>query len=139
MRTDYGISDGGSYARVRRCSQRTRFRQEGLRKPRRARPAPARGGRRRYGTMFFFFQAEDGIRDYKVTGVQTCALPILWIELQRKPHAVSLQFDPPLPVRPRAAAPDLQRTVQCPGQSGFVEMVEDESREIGRASCRERV
>src|SRR3989454_550269 len=26
--------------------------------------------------MFFFFQAEDGIRDYKVTGVQTCALPI---------------------------------------------------------------
>ena len=25
---------------------------------------------------FFFFQAEDGIRDYKVTGVQTCALPI---------------------------------------------------------------
>src|SRR5688500_20298373 len=26
---------------------------------------------------FFFFQAEDGIRDYKVTEVQTCALPIL--------------------------------------------------------------
>ena len=26
----------------------------------------------------FFFQAEDGIRDYKVTGVQTCALPI-WL------------------------------------------------------------
>src|SRR5256885_3984399 len=26
--------------------------------------------------LFFFFQAEDGIRDYKVTGVQTCALPI---------------------------------------------------------------
>src|SRR5205807_5639250 len=24
----------------------------------------------------FFFQAEDGIRDYKVTGVQTCPLPI---------------------------------------------------------------
>src|SRR5256885_748830 len=28
------------------------------------------------GFMVFFFQAEDGIRDYKVTGVQTCALPI---------------------------------------------------------------
>src|SRR3989454_2504459 len=34
----------------------------------------------------FFFQAEDGIRDYKVTGVQTCALPIstlasgCWVE-----------------------------------------------------------
>src|SRR5256885_7253169 len=30
----------------------------------------------RRGVIFFFFQAEDGIRDYKVTGVQTCALPI---------------------------------------------------------------
>src|SRR5882762_105442 len=28
--------------------------------------------------MFFFFQAEDGIRDSSVTGVQTCALPISW-------------------------------------------------------------
>src|SRR2546430_8894266 len=27
-------------------------------------------------SMFFFFQAEDGIRDLTVTGVQTCALPI---------------------------------------------------------------
>src|SRR5207245_6111976 len=27
--------------------------------------------------LFFFFQAEDGIRDATVTGVQTCALPIL--------------------------------------------------------------
>src|SRR5688500_20233178 len=27
--------------------------------------------------MFFFYKAEDGIRAYKVTGVQTCALPIL--------------------------------------------------------------
>src|ERR1022692_5205787 len=27
----------------------------------------------------FFFQAEDGIRDYKVTGVQTCALPICFL------------------------------------------------------------
>ena len=30
-----------------------------------------------YGMLFFFFfQAEDGIRDHCVTGVQTCALPI---------------------------------------------------------------
>src|SRR2546429_7320182 len=28
--------------------------------------------------MCFFFQAEDGIRDVAVTGVQTCALPISW-------------------------------------------------------------
>ena len=31
-----------------------------------------------YMPVFFFFQAEDGIRDHCVTGVQTCALPI-WI------------------------------------------------------------
>src|SRR2546426_1451972 len=31
---------------------------------------------RLFHSFFFFFQAEDGIRDYKVTGVQTCALPI---------------------------------------------------------------
>src|SRR3989442_10245068 len=30
----------------------------------------------RRGLLFFFFQAEDGIRDADVTGVQTCALPI---------------------------------------------------------------
>src|SRR2546430_15458709 len=31
------------------------------------------------GQHFFFFQAEDGIRDLTVTGVQTCALPILLV------------------------------------------------------------
>src|SRR5260221_462563 len=30
--------------------------------------------------MFFFFQAEDGIRDHCVTGVQTCALPIYMLK-----------------------------------------------------------
>src|SRR5467141_731628 len=35
-----------------------------------------------YDILFFFFQAEDGIRDSSVTGVQTCALPI-WQELLR--------------------------------------------------------
>src|SRR5256885_3885072 len=35
------------------------------------------GRSRNYRNLYFFFQAEDGIRDYKVTGVQTCALPIL--------------------------------------------------------------
>src|ERR1039457_7380101 len=37
-----------------------------------------------------FFQAEDGIRDYKVTGVQTCALPIL-----QDGRAVVYQVDGP--------------------------------------------
>src|SRR6478752_6971302 len=33
-----------------------------------------------YVLFFFFFQAEDGIRDVAVTGVQTCALPISRVE-----------------------------------------------------------
>src|SRR5437764_15447392 len=33
--------------------------------------------------MFFFFQAEDGIRDTSVTGVQTCALPISPVRVHR--------------------------------------------------------
>src|SRR5688500_19820702 len=37
--------------------------------------------------LCFFFQAEDGIRDYKVTGVQTCALPIF----SGLPPAVALE------------------------------------------------
>ena len=35
------------------------------------------------GDVAFFFQAEDGIRDYDVTGVQTCALPIFRWKLTR--------------------------------------------------------
>src|SRR5256885_9091891 len=37
-------------------------------------------------SCFFFFQAEDGIRDYKVTGVQTCALPISRTALMHAAH-----------------------------------------------------
>src|SRR5256885_3371765 len=37
--------------------------------------------------FFFFFQAEDGIRDYKVTGVQTCALPIWRARCVRRDQA----------------------------------------------------
>src|SRR2546430_3779598 len=36
--------------------------------------------------VFFFFQAEDGIRDLTVTGVQTCALPISIVTLVWKPR-----------------------------------------------------
>src|SRR5690606_40105628 len=38
--------------------------------------------------LCFFFQAEDGIRDFHVTGVQTCALPISGGELMGIRHAV---------------------------------------------------
>src|SRR5205809_5460044 len=37
--------------------------------------------------LFFFFQAEDGIRDVAVTGVQTCALPIFCVSgASRRPR-----------------------------------------------------
>src|SRR5256885_11045524 len=44
--------------------------------------------------VFFFFQAEDGIRDYKVTGVQTCALPI-WPAARRSAAAARRWPSPP--------------------------------------------
>src|SRR5690606_41010911 len=36
--------------------------------------------------FFFFFQAEDGIRDFHVTGVQTCALPIFTYTVPSGPN-----------------------------------------------------
>src|SRR5437879_13334966 len=41
--------------------------------------------------MFFFFQAEDGIRDTSVTGVQTCALPISPRRYRSLPRKAALQ------------------------------------------------
>src|SRR5688572_499313 len=40
--------------------------------------------------VFLFFQAEDGIRDLTVTGVQTCALPILRLALGASPARILL-------------------------------------------------
>src|SRR5256885_7744338 len=48
------------------------------------RSAPRRDGA---ATGLFFFQAEDGIRDYKVTGVQTCALPISPVAVEEEEQA----------------------------------------------------
>src|SRR5436305_14659991 len=74
-------------------------------------------------TFFFFFQAEDGIRDADVTGVQTCALPI-WIRDELSPRvAVSLMAQ----YYPTNVAGTNQRYVLL------------SRRKIGRASCRERV
>src|SRR5215204_7330804 len=54
--------------------------------------------------LFFFFQAEDGIRDHCVTGVQTCALPIsmTWTRLPNRAKAwASSQPIGPAPMTPR--------------------------------------
>src|SRR5256886_7373296 len=88
---------------------------------------------------FFFFQAEDGIRDLTVTGVQTCALPISFgilgatlLALRRRPLAgvwlgVAL-----------TAAMFVRTTLLIPAALAFVALFAF-SDEIGRASCRERV
>src|SRR5688572_32688191 len=41
-----------------------------------------------FAYFFFFFQAEDGIRDLTVTGVQTCALPIYTTKAVTKGYAI---------------------------------------------------
>src|SRR5205807_3099650 len=57
---------------------------------------------------FFFFQAEDGIRDYKVTGVQTCALPICALDLVREDgRRVTVQFRRGTPAHLDTDDPDL--------------------------------
>src|SRR5256885_3824279 len=90
--------------------------------------------------LFFFFQAEDGIRDYKVTGVQTCALPI---------SGPGTAQPSPGPDRRRARLGEAPRRSlrrglpQAKGRLGSRESAAraapPASREIGRASCRERV
>src|SRR5690348_17490394 len=46
-----------------------------------------------YGYPFFFFQAEDGIRDGRVTGVQTCALPICPAERNPVPRGAVAEYE----------------------------------------------
>src|SRR5690606_40116055 len=87
----------------------------------------------------FFFQAEDGIRDFHVTGVQTCALPICTAptRTRRGSSRGSCRCGPrrgprsfrwrPQEVRPLALRRSL---VLRPSWLSF---------EIGRASCRERL
>src|SRR2546430_16000642 len=82
-------------------------------------------------SAFFFFQAEDGIRDLTVTGVQTCALPICipgyWIAALHpftKPRQLlypmgwgTLGFGFPAAIGPASAS---IRTVSVNGDGGFL-------------------
>src|SRR2546421_4824656 len=85
---------------------------------------------------FFFFQAEDGIRDLIVTGVQTCALPIseLTGSARRSPHRGR-------PLRPLPAflyrGHGGRRHDRAPPHRSTAEP--RRASQIGRASCRERV
>src|SRR5690606_40562168 len=82
--------------------------------------------------LFFFFQAEDGIRDFHVTGVQTCALPIsrrARAGTRRSGRAPFLRSSARSSARPRPRARLRPRRRWRPA---------GRPRQIGRASCRER-
>src|SRR2546422_5654471 len=96
---------------------------------------------------FFFFQAEDGIRDVAVTGVQTCALPIfdpVGMELlferflsEARGEWPDIDLDLPSGARREAV---IQHVYQRYGRLGAGMTANVITyREIGRASCRERV
>src|SRR2546429_1773545 len=94
---------------------------------------------RRLQLIFFFFQAEDGIRDVAVTGVQTCALPI------SDDFAVAIQYEDWICLlaalqhvdRARFVHYNRRRIADFPVGARRLDL--DLSSQIGRASCRERV
>src|SRR5258706_12063396 len=87
--------------------------------------------------FIFFFQAEDGIRDWSVTGVQTCALPISRLVLGPASLPLCARRERTKAPEPaREAGPRTSRGRQKPGWRQGMEKREEE---IGRASCRERV
>src|SRR5687767_15462340 len=89
---------------------------------------------------FFFFQAEDGIRDKLVTGVQTCALPIS-SEISMPPSSPAGRQNDRRPSMSRAGGRCRDRAVgRVPRVSGGERRLHALGvDEIGRASCRERV
>src|SRR5437879_13394981 len=83
-----------------------------------------------YLLSFFFFQAEDGIRDTSVTGVQTCALPI-----SIAPIAIRISF-----ARFRAGSSATTATAPSPMSAkppGSASMKRSEERRVGK-ECRSR-
>src|SRR3712207_7159774 len=92
--------------------------------------------------MFFFFQAEDGIRDIGVTGVQTCALPI-FLPWHRAYLGYFEQICRELSGYPRFALPYWDWTAEPKVPDGMFDDVLDpnhersEERRVGK-ECRSR-
>src|SRR2546421_8708647 len=89
--------------------------------------------------FFFFFQAEDGIRDLIVTGVQTCALPILFTALQFAAPFVLLNTPPPPATVYKVFGDVGSMTIAVSFPKFSPVLAFDQDAQIGRASCRERV
>src|SRR5215475_3086375 len=74
--------------------------------------------------FFFFFQAEDGIRDFHVTGVQTCALPISTSRSTRQRRAAATASRKP---RTHSAAKSVRKiqTTSTSSHSGRERSIRD--------------
>src|SRR5260370_4776631 len=88
--------------------------------------------------VFFFFQAEDGIRDSSVTGVQTCALPIC-NTLRRHSQAARILIALGAVALLALPAAALLSPQDLSGQAEGLLGMPPGQPQIGRASCRERV
>src|SRR2546425_6199600 len=88
-----------------------------------------------YVSIIFFFQAEDGIRDKLVTGVQTCALPISYD--QRPPDAPHWRFSGPYTPRSVPARPPRSARDSCAVPLVQVPRFRSEERRVGK-ECRSR-
>src|SRR5690606_40619527 len=93
---------------------------------------------------FFFFQAEDGIRDFHVTGVQTCALPIYklilgatYLRLSEQPLTVKSNYGDES-VNNAIYGFNFNYSTDAPFLTRWVNKLPNIDTEIGRASCRER-
>src|SRR5688572_31102714 len=90
--------------------------------------------------IHFFFQAEDGIRDLTVTGVQTCALPIstrpVMVRPTSEPSTLANSVRPALRLPSRSLAMRSLKT--SPPQPPIQVPHTLPASKIGRASCRER-
>src|SRR2546430_6069327 len=108
-----------------------------LMRPARRPRAKGEGRCRLRSSCVFFFQAEDGIRDLTVTGVQTCALPI-YAKGTRKGLAFFAESRPVRSTTSFHPLTCLNRTQNRLQQTLFL-LPNPRNIKIGRASCRERV
>src|SRR5690606_41197832 len=93
-----------------------------------------------FALPFFFFQAEDGIRDFHVTGVQTCALPILTLRSLGVRKSILSRLSPNSRLlhrhsRVQLSAPAARRSLRSPGTSFSTKRSEE--RRVGK-ECRSR-
>src|SRR2546427_13142850 len=95
--------------------------------------------------QFFFFQAEDGIRDLTVTGVQTCALPICYLFAKRSAKATGPDPEPEadtgisVTAAPATMARDGGSTVTITARNAgpTIAAARSEERRVGK-ECRSR-